>query len=132
MLPYSNNIRKIYAACINYGEIKMDKVIAETDLIPFSYYLGEGRVGHVAYWDGEKFIAISPSCGYWGADFMAYGSAGFDPFKSLIDKCKRCPLITMKKASGRKKFSPYCSKAEKYLNSDNRMPAWCPIVKEGK
>jgi len=55
------------------------KIIPKNDLQAYNYYKGEGRCGHVAYWDGKHFYSITQSCGYYEAACMDYGEQGFDP-----------------------------------------------------
>lgn len=56
-------------------------MIPQTDLVPGEWYEGQGRLGPLAVWTGEDFVAVSYSLGRWGTDHMVYGSKGFSPLR---------------------------------------------------
>ncbi len=44
------------------------------------WYVGEGRLGPLAKWTGEWFVAPSYSMGHWMLDEMQHGPRGFSPY----------------------------------------------------
>ena len=60
------------------------KLVPHEQLKLGHWYVGEGRLGPLAVWNGEAFMAPSYSLGLWGLDDMKYGSQGFSPYQEFV------------------------------------------------
>lgn len=61
------------------------KEMPQEQLVPGQWYEGEGRLGPLAKWAGNRFVAPDYSMGQWDLSSMEYGERGFSPYRRYGD-----------------------------------------------